>query len=46
MYLSELKIKNFRQFDVVEPIFSVRFHEGVTALVGEYDVGETASHGL
>jgi putative ATP-dependent endonuclease of OLD family len=42
MYLSELKIKNFRQFGAVEPVFSVRFHEGVTALVGENDVGKTA----
>ena len=42
MYLSELKIKNFRQFGAVEPIFSVQFHEGVTALVGENDVGKTA----
>ena len=42
MYLSELKIKNFRQFGAVEPVFSVRFHKGVTALVGENDVGKTA----
>ena len=31
MYLSELKIKNFRQFGAGEPAFSVQFHEGVTA---------------
>ena len=37
MYLSELKIKNFRQFGADEPVFSVQFHEGVTALVGEND---------
>ncbi|WP_424191178.1 ATP-dependent nuclease [Ampullimonas aquatilis] len=42
MYLSELKIKNFRQFGAVEPVFSVQFHEGVTALVGENDAGKTA----
>jgi putative ATP-dependent endonuclease of OLD family len=42
MYLSELKIKNFRQFGANEPIFSVHFHEGVTALVGENDAGKTA----
>lgn len=41
MYLSELKIKNFRQFGAGEPIFSVQFHEGVTALVGENDAGKT-----
>lgn len=42
MYLSELKIKNFRQFGAGEPVFSVQFHEGVTALVGENDAGKTA----
>ena len=42
MYLSELKIKNFRQFGADEPVFSVQFHEGVTALVGENDAGKTA----
>lgn len=42
MYLSEIKIKNFRQFGVDEPVFCVQFHEGVTALVGENDAGKTA----
>jgi putative ATP-dependent endonuclease of OLD family len=42
MYLSELKIKNFRQFGSVDPIFAVKFHPGVTALVGENDAGKTA----
>ena len=42
MRLSELKIKNFRQFGAGEPVFSVHFHEGVTALVGENDAGKTA----
>lgn len=42
MYLSEIKIKNFRQFGAVEPLFSVQFHEGVTALIGENDAGKTA----
>ena len=42
MYLSELKIKNFRQFGAGEPVFSVQFQEGVTALVGENDAGKTA----
>lgn len=42
MYLSELRIKNFRQFGAGEPVFSVQFHEGVTALVGENDAGKSA----
>jgi putative ATP-dependent endonuclease of OLD family len=42
MYLSELKIKNFRQFGAIEPIFAVQFNEGVTALLGENDAGKTA----
>ena len=42
MHLSELKIKNFRQFGAGEPVFSMHFHEGVTALVGENDAGKTA----
>ncbi len=42
MYMSELRIKNFRQFGAGEPVFSVPFHEGVTALVGENDAGKTA----
>ena len=42
MYISELKILNFRQFGNTNPIFSVRFREGVTALVGENDTGKTA----
>lgn len=42
MYLSELKIKNFRQFNDSEPGFTIIFNEGVTALVGENDAGKTA----
>lgn len=42
MYLSELKIKNFRQFSDITPLFTVNFNEGVTALVGENDAGKTA----
>ncbi len=42
MYLSEIQIKNFRQFGAEEPILCVQFHEGVTALVGENDAGKTA----
>jgi putative ATP-dependent endonuclease of OLD family len=41
MYLSELKIRNFRQFGEGNPTFTVQFHEGVTALVGENDAGKT-----
>lgn len=42
MYLSELKIINFRQFGAQNPIFSLRLQKGVTALVGENDAGKTA----
>lgn len=42
MYLSELSIKNFRQFGSSDPNFSVKFRDGVTALVGENDSGKTA----
>ena len=42
MYLSELSIKNFRQFGSCDPNFSVKFRNGVTALVGENDSGKTA----
>ncbi|NUA32185.1 ATP-dependent nuclease, partial [Cupriavidus basilensis] len=41
MYLAEINIKNFRQFDAVAPLFSVQFHKGVTALIGENDAGKT-----
>ncbi|KTB56385.1 chromosome segregation protein SMC [Pseudomonas fluorescens] len=42
MYLSSLSIKNFRQFGDTPPAFTIKFHEGVTALVGENDAGKTA----
>lgn len=42
MFLSQLTIKNFRQFGAPDPVFSIDFHEGVTALVGENDAGKTA----
>ena len=42
MFLSQLTIKNFRQFGAQTPSFSIEFHEGVTALVGENDAGKTA----
>jgi len=42
MYLSQLAIKNFRQFGGDAADFKVEFHKGVTALVGENDAGKTA----
>lgn len=42
MHLSRLRIKNFRQFGDEKPEFSIDFHEGVTALIGENDAGKTA----
>ena len=42
MYLSEVKIKNFRQFGSNGHEISVLFRNGVTALVGENDAGKTA----
>lgn len=40
MYLSEIRIKNFRCFDDTEHI--VRFHSGLNVLVGENDSGKSA----
>ena len=40
MYLSEIRIKNFRCFDDTEHI--VRFHAGLNVLVGENDSGKSA----
>ena len=42
MFLSRLTIRNFRQFGGEDPAFSIDFHEGVTALIGENDSGKTA----
>ncbi|RML53561.1 SMC domain protein [Pseudomonas syringae pv. pisi] len=42
MYLSSLSIENFRQFGDTPPAFTIKFHEGVTALVGQNDAGKTA----
>jgi len=42
MYLSALKIENFRQFGHGGHALNIRFNEGVTALVGENDAGKTA----
>jgi putative ATP-dependent endonuclease of OLD family len=48
MYLSELKIWNFRKYGIIgekfetaEPGIIVYFHEGVNVLVGENDSGKT-----
>lgn len=42
MYLSALKIENFRQFGAAGHALNIQFNEGVTALVGENDAGKTA----
>lgn len=50
MYLSELKLWNFRKYGIVsgadldtsEPALTVCFHEGVNVLIGENDSGKTA----
>ncbi|XPN04174.1 ATP-dependent nuclease [Pseudomonas aeruginosa] len=42
MYLSALKIENFRQFGHGDHALDIQFNEGVTALVGENDAGKTA----
>ena len=40
MYISELRISNFRCFDGTEHI--IRFNKGLSVLVGENDSGKTA----
>ncbi|EMB9880704.1 AAA family ATPase [Pseudomonas aeruginosa] len=42
MYLSALRIENFRQFGQANRALDIQFNEGVTALVGENDAGKTA----
>lgn len=42
VYLSALKIENFRQFGQGGHALNIQFNEGVTALVGENDAGKTA----
>jgi len=42
VYLSALKIENFRQFGQAGHGLEISFNEGVTALVGENDAGKTA----
>ena len=39
MYLSALKIQNFRQFGADQDSLVIEFNKGVTALVGENDAG-------
>lgn len=42
MYLSELIIRNFRQFGDGDAALSIAFKSGVTALVGQNDSGKSA----
>jgi putative ATP-dependent endonuclease of OLD family len=42
MYLSALKIQNFRQFGVESNSLVIQFNKGVTALVGENDAGKSS----
>ncbi len=44
MFLSKLELYNFRQFHSIDenPAFSVSFHKGLNALIGENDAGKTA----
>ena len=42
MYLSNLKLTNFRQFGDADQALSVTFQPGITALVGRNDSGKTA----
>lgn len=41
MYLSELRIENFRSFGEEEDAFLLRIQPGLTALVGENDAGKS-----
>jgi putative ATP-dependent endonuclease of OLD family len=42
MYLSALKIQNFRQFGADQDGLFIEFNRGVTALVGENDAGKSS----
>jgi len=42
MYLSELRIENFRSFGEGENSFTLKLQPGLTALVGENDAGKSA----
>jgi putative ATP-dependent endonuclease of OLD family len=42
MYLSALKVQNFRQFGADANSLFIEFNKGVTALVGENDAGKSS----
>lgn len=42
MYISEIRIENFRSFGTGERAFKLSLKPGLTALVGENDAGKTA----
>ena len=42
MYISEIKIENFRPFGAAEKAFVLPLNPGLTALIGENDAGKTA----
>lgn len=42
MYLSALKVQNFRQFGADTNSLLIKFNKGVTALVGENDAGKSS----
>ncbi|WP_337064491.1 AAA family ATPase [Rouxiella badensis] len=42
MYISEIRIENFRLFGSTEKAFVLPLNPGLTALVGENDAGKTA----
>src|SRR5260370_35489500 len=43
MYISELRIDNFRMFGEGDNAFVLPLRPGLTALVGENDIGKTAA---
>jgi putative ATP-dependent endonuclease of OLD family len=42
MFLSQLRIENFRAFGEGKDALTIRFNPGLTAIVGENDTGKTA----
>lgn len=42
MFISELRIENFRTFGEADRAFLLKLNPGLTALVGENDIGKTA----
>ena len=42
MYISEIRIENFRLFGAADAAFQLHLNPGLTALVGENDAGKTA----